>query len=286
MVRTGIASQIAFGYLRVLRVAAFLVAIVVGAAAAGALIALPLWLFATRATVVYNWFVVVGLAGGVLAAVAARVLRGARRAPSMAGHLRGAAIRAARGAARTLAVAVLAVLAATNLFRTHIGRAFIAIRDQDIAAEVMGVNLFRYKLLAFATSSFFVGVAGALLAQHSTSISWESFTINTSIQYLAMIIIGGLGSVSGSIYGAVFITLLPQIIRSVGNGLEDVLIVFASAESGVASQFADGFNNLLPWLEQGAFGLAIILTLILEPEGLRKLWENIKDYFRLWPFSY
>lgn len=185
-----------------------------------------------------------------------------------------------------LFVAVLAVLAATNLFRTHIGRAFIAIRDQDIAAEVMVVNLFSYKLLAFATSSFFVGVAGALLAQHSTSISWESFTINTSIQYLAMIIIGGLGSVSGSIYGAVFITLLPQIIRSVGNGLEDVLTVFASAESGVASQFADGFNNLLPWLEQGAFGLAIILTLILEPGGLRKLWENIKDYFRLWPFSY
>lgn len=185
-----------------------------------------------------------------------------------------------------LFVAVLAILAATNLFRTHIGRAFIAIRDQDIAAEVMGVNLFRYKLLAFATSSFFVGVAGALLAQHSTSISWESFTINTSIQYLAMIIIGGLGSVSGSIYGAIFIILLPQIIRGVGNILENFLLVFASADSGIAAQFANSFNDMLPWLEQGAFGLAIILTLILEPEGLRKLWDNVKDYFRLWPFSY
>lgn len=185
-----------------------------------------------------------------------------------------------------LFITVLAVLAATNLFRTHIGRAFIAIRDQDIAAEVMGVNLFGYKLLAFATSSFFVGVAGALLAQHSTSISWESFTINVSIQYLAMIIIGGLGSVSGSIYGAIFITLLPQVIRGMGNGLEDLLLIVSSAESPIASQFADKFNDLLPRLEQGAFGLAIILTLILEPEGLRKLWQNVKDYFRLWPFSY
>ncbi|MCY4105321.1 MAG: branched-chain amino acid ABC transporter permease [Chloroflexi bacterium] len=182
--------------------------------------------------------------------------------------------------------AVLAVLAATNLFRTHIGRAFIAIRDQDIAAEVMGVHLFRYKLLAFATSSFFVGMAGALLAQHSTSISWESFTINVSIQYLAMIIIGGLGSVSGSIYGAIFITLLPQIIRGLGNGIEDVLQLVASAESQLAAHFAERFQDLLPRIEQGAFGLAIILTLILEPEGLRKLWQNIKDYFRLWPFSY
>ena len=185
-----------------------------------------------------------------------------------------------------LFIAVIAVLAATNLFRTHIGRAFIAIRDQDIAAEVMGVNLFRYKLLAFATSSFFVGVAGALLAQHSTSISWESFTINVSIQYLAMIIIGGLGSVSGSIYGAIFITLLPQFIRGLGNGMEDLLMIVASAESQVATEFAEKFNDLLPRLEQGAFGLAIILTLILEPEGLRKLWQNLKDYFRLWPFSY
>ncbi len=185
-----------------------------------------------------------------------------------------------------LVTAVLAVVAVTNLFRTHIGRAFIAIRDQDIAAGVMGVNVFIYKLWAFAISSFFVGLAGALLAQQSTSISWESFTINTSIQYLAMIIIGGLGSVSGSIYGAVFIILLPQVIRGVGNGLEEILVLLVSSDSGFAAQFADGFRDLLPHLEQGAFGLAIILTLILEPEGLRKLWDNIKDYFRLWPFSY
>ena len=111
MARTGIIAQIASGYLGVLRVAAFLVAVVVGAAAAGALIALPLWLFATEATAVYNWFVVVGVAAGVLAAVVARVLRGAHAAPSVAGYLRAALGRAARAAARSLAVAVLAVAA-------------------------------------------------------------------------------------------------------------------------------------------------------------------------------
>lgn len=107
MVRTGIAAQIARGYLGVLRVAAFLVAVVAGAAAAGALIALPLWLFATRATGVYNWFVVVALAAGVLAAVAGRVVRGARSAPSVAGYLCARARRAARAALRMLAVAAL-----------------------------------------------------------------------------------------------------------------------------------------------------------------------------------
>lgn len=180
---------------------------------------------------------------------------------------------------------LLTLIAATNLFRTHIGRAFIAIRDQDIAAEVMGVNIFRYKLLAFAVSSFFVGMAGALIAQRSTSISWESFTINVSIQYLAMIIIGGLGSISGAIYGAAFITLLPQVLRTLGNVIESVLLGLGGAGTGTET-FIGGFTEMLPHLEQGAFGLAIILTLVLEPEGIVKMWRNIKDYFRLWPFSY
>jgi len=96
-------------------------------------------------------------------------------------------------------LAGLTALATVNLFRTHYGRAFIAIRDQDIAASVMGVNLFRYKLLAFAPSSFFVGLAGALTAHYRSIVTWERFTIDGSVLYLAMIIIGGLGSVSGSL---------------------------------------------------------------------------------------
>ncbi|RMD54022.1 MAG: branched-chain amino acid ABC transporter permease [Candidatus Thermofonsia bacterium] len=170
-----------------------------------------------------------------------------------------------------LVLLVGTVMFTVNLFRTKVGRAFIAIRDQDIAAEVMGVNVFRYKLLAFATSSFFVGLAGALLAQYRTIVSFERFTIETSITYLAIIIIGGLGSVSGSIYGAIFMTLLPAILTNIG-----------SAFHGVIPQI----DALIPFIRKAVFGITIILFLVLEPEGLAKIWRDIKDYFRLWPFSY
>jgi len=172
-------------------------------------------------------------------------------------------------------VLFLCILAVANLFRSHIGRAFIAVRDQDIAASVMGVNIFQYKVLAFATSSFFVGLAGALTAQHSNSISFERFTFSVSITYLAMIIIGGLGSISGSIYGAAFIVLLPEVLRRVGN-----LVV------GLDVISSDTLNEILPFMREGAFGLTIVLTLMFEPEGIAKLWRDIKDYFRLFPFSY
>lgn len=181
-----------------------------------------------------------------------------------------------------LPLTIVVVLAATNLFRTHFGRAFIAIRDQDIAAEVMGVNIFRYKVLAFAVSSFLVGLAGALTALHSTSISFERFTIEVSIEYLAMIIIGGLGSVSGSVYGAIFVVLLPELIRNLGKPLIDTIVSVLQLQVDTN----DFFLNQLPFLQQGAFGLAIVLILIIEPGGIRKMWQNFKDYFRLWPFDY
>jgi branched-chain amino acid transport system permease protein len=165
----------------------------------------------------------------------------------------------------------LTILYTVNLFRTRIGRAFVAIRDQDIAAEVMGVNLFQYKLMAFATSSFFVGLSGALLGQYRGIVNYERFTIETSITYLAIIIIGGLGSVSGSVYGAIFMTLLPAVLTNLGRVLGDAL---------------PGLARMLPFVRQAAFGMTIILFLIFEPEGLAKIWRNIKDYFRLWPFSY
>lgn len=137
--RTGLISQIASGYLGVLRVAVFLVAVVAGAAAAGALIALPLWLLATRATAVYNWFVVVGAAAGVLAVVAARMRRGARAAPSVAGHLRATALRAARGAARALAVAVLALVALLVFARWG---AWAGLATIPVVAALAGAALF------------------------------------------------------------------------------------------------------------------------------------------------
>ena len=158
-----------------------------------------------------------------------------------------------------------------NLFRSRIGRAFVAIRDQDIAAEVIGVDVFRYKLLSFATSSFFVGLAGAMTAYYRSIISWERFTIETSILYLAMIIIGGLGTVNGSFFGAAFITLLPAFINNVFQPLQGL---------------GGGFGGIIAAIQQGIFGLVIILFLVIEPEGLARLWRNVKDYFYVWPFSY
>ncbi|MBK9123026.1 MAG: branched-chain amino acid ABC transporter permease [Chloroflexi bacterium] len=173
------------------------------------------------------------------------------------------------------AILVVVAMATTNLFRTHIGRAFVAIRDQDIAAEVMGVNLYRYKVLAFMVSSFIVGIAGGLLALQSTAISFERFTLSVSIEYLAMIIIGGLGTVSGSIYGAAFIVVLPELLRSVGRAL-----------AGTDPASLSEFNRVLPFVQEGVFGVVIVVTLIIEPEGIQRIWRTIKDYFRLWPFSY
>src|SRR5206468_2642329 len=104
--------------------------------------------------------------------------------------------------------AALATLATLNLVRSRIGRAFVAIRDQDIAAEIIGINIFRYKLLSFAISSFYAGVTGVLYTYFLGIANYEQFQIGVSIDYLAMIIIGGLGSVLGSIFGAIFVTLL------------------------------------------------------------------------------
>jgi branched-chain amino acid transport system permease protein len=165
----------------------------------------------------------------------------------------------------------ITAMLAVNLFRTKYGRAFIAVRDQDIAAQVMGVNIFRYKLLAFAISSFFVGLAGALTAHYRSIVTWERFTIEVSVLYLAMIIIGGLGSVSGSFFGAAFMTLLPTLLTNIGRAMKSTF------------PFIDA---VIPFIQQATFGLVIILFLIFEPEGLQKMWRDVKDYFRLWPFSY
>ena len=109
--------------------------------------------------------------------------------------------------------AVLAIVATLNLVRSRIGRAFVAIRDQDIAAEIIGINIYRYKLLAFAISSFYAGVCGVLYTYYFGIANYEAFQIGVSIDYLAMIIVGGLGSVLGSVLGAAFITMLPIVIR-------------------------------------------------------------------------
>lgn len=162
---------------------------------------------------------------------------------------------------------------AVNLMRTRYGRAFIAIRDNDRAAEGMGIPIFRYKLLSFAISSFYAGLAGAVWAYYMGSITAEPFNLGLSVEYIAMVIIGGLGSISGSIYGALFITLLNEALRF----MTDILM-----NSGIVT--ASGLN-VAP-LREFVFGLAIVMFILLEPRGLAELWRIIRSSFRLWPFSY
>ena len=126
-----------------------------------------------------------------------------------------------------LVFVVLAIVGTMNLVRSRVGRAFIAIRDQDIAAEIIGINIFRYKLLAFAISSFYAGVTGVLYTYFLGIANYEQFQIGVSVDYLAMIIIGGLGSVLGSIFGAIFVTLLPIVIRYSHGGLRRNLLFAA-----------------------------------------------------------
>jgi branched-chain amino acid transport system permease protein len=170
--------------------------------------------------------------------------------------------------------AALAIIATLNLIRSRIGRAFIAVRDQDIAAEIIGINIYRYKLLAFAISSFYAGVCGVLYTYYFGIANYEQFQLVVSIDYLAMIIIGGLGSVLGSIFGAIFVTLLPIVLRLL---LETVGSLFFS-EAELA--------NVISGTRLAIFGALIIFFLIVEPEGLNRLWRNIRSYFRVWPFSY
>ena len=168
-------------------------------------------------------------------------------------------------------ITVLVVFMAKNLARTRAGRAFVAIRDNDLAAQVMGINLFRYKLIAFFIGCFLAGIAGSLLAHWIGFMSVEHFTIMDSILYIGMIIIGGLGTTTGPIFGVIFIRLLQQGITFIAPVLESTFALPAGFTTGIGPM---------------VFGLAIILFLILEPRGLAHRWQLFKASYRLWPFSY
>jgi branched-chain amino acid transport system permease protein len=167
-----------------------------------------------------------------------------------------------------LPIAALMVVAAANLFRTRIGRAFIAIRDRDISAEVLGIPLLRYKLLSFGLSSFYAGIAGGLWAYFFRVVTPESFPLLMSIFFLAAIIVGGMGTILGGILGAVFMTMVPELLKfAVGllpGGVE--LTVFLSPVRTII------------------FGLLIIGFLVFEPHGLAEVWRRIRRFFHLWPF--
>ncbi len=171
----------------------------------------------------------------------------------------------------TLVVVIVTATISRNIFRTRVGRAFIAIRDRDISAELMGINLFRYKLYAFAISSFFAGIAGCLWVNHLKSITPEHFPLHESIRFLAMIIVGGLGNVLGAIYGAIFMTLIPEILQTILKFFEGI--------------FPHAMSFLFP-LQTVVFGLLIVVFLVFEPHGLAEMWCRVKSYFRLWPFKH
>ncbi len=167
-------------------------------------------------------------------------------------------------------------LAAKNLSRSKIGRALSAIRDRDIAASMMGIDLSRYKTIAFVVSSFYAGIAGALLYSIIGRLLPESFNLLLSVEYIAMILIGGVATVSGSVMGAMFITFLPRIVRWLAS-----FPVFGF----ISTAPAGGFPTVAH-IEEILFGALIVIFLIFEPLGLYGIWIRIRNYWKAWPFSY
>jgi len=165
-------------------------------------------------------------------------------------------------------IMLLMIVAAANLFRTRIGRAFIAIRDRDISAEVLGIPLLRYKLLSFGLSSFYAGVAGGLWAYFFRVVTPESFPLIMSIFFLAAIIVGGMGTILGAILGAVFMTMVPELLK---------LIVRWLPLGGNAALVLSPVRTIV-------FGALIVGFLVFEPHGLAEIWRRVRRFFHLYPF--
>jgi len=168
---------------------------------------------------------------------------------------------------------VTVVYLTRNLARCKIGRAFVAIRDNDLAAEIMGIEIFKYKLLSFFICSLLAGLAGCLWVLWMGAVNVDNFTLHESIWYLGMIIVGGLGSIPGTVFGVTFIRLLDLLVQYVGPA--------------IASFFPDAIGAAIKiGISPFIFGLVILLFLIYEPRGLAHRWEIVKHFYRRWPFSY
>ncbi len=171
-----------------------------------------------------------------------------------------------------LLVAVLSVLACLNIRRTKLGRALMAIRDNDIAAQSMGINLWRYKLTAFVLSALLTGLAGALMAIYISFVTVEGFPFLFSIEALAIIIVGGMGSVLGAVLGTIFIVLLPEATSALFS-------IVGGRFTEIATSGANEIKSIL-------YGLAIIVFLRMDPRGIRGLWLDIKHSWVHWPLRY
>lgn len=171
-----------------------------------------------------------------------------------------------------VAFTILMTFFAKSLMRSHFGRAFIAIRDNDIAAEAMGMNLYKYKLLAFFIGCFYAGVAGSLWAAYARVISPDDFTLMNSIWQMGMLIVGGLGSTLGPFFGALFIKLLNELCVVAGPFITSIIPQIGA--------------QLSASLVEMSFGITIVLFLVYEPRGIAHRWEILKESYRMWPFSY
>lgn len=174
-------------------------------------------------------------------------------------------------------IAAVCALLAKNIVRSRPGRAMQAVRDRDVAAEVIGVSLARYKIGAFIISSALASLAGGLFGAYHQYVTPEnSFNLDTSIIYIAIIIVGGVGTIFGSIFGAIFVGAVPEIVAKYSHS-----IPFVSDGGGDS-----GFSLTVFQLNRMIFGALIVLFLVVEPRGLAAVWFRIKAYFRAWPFSY
>lgn len=169
-----------------------------------------------------------------------------------------------------LAGCLAVVVFALNLMRSRTGRAWMAIRDRDVAAAAFGIKVGTYKLYAFVVCSALTSMAGCLFAYYRGFVSVEAFSLMMSIEYIAMVIIGGLGSILGAILGAIFVVVLPY-------GIDAIVDAFEVSTRFTTYMFA---------IKHSSFGLIMILFLVLEPSGLVGIWHRIRDYFMLWPFRY
>lgn len=168
-------------------------------------------------------------------------------------------------------ISALCVLCSKNIIRSKIGRSFKAIRDRDIAAEAMGIPLAKYKIMAFGLSSFYAGLAGCLFAHYQRWIVPGSFDISVSIAFIAMIVLGGMGTILGSVLGAVFITGIPHLIVYVTDSLKDTY---------------PSLTGLIVDFKLGIFSLIVVLALLFEPYGLVGIYKRVKTYWVTWPFRY
>lgn len=172
-----------------------------------------------------------------------------------------------------LVLVVFLLWGARNLMRSKYGRSLMAVRDNDVSAEAIGVPVFKFKLLAFSLSSFYAGVAGALFVIQMRNVYPDFFHLTSSIEYLAMVIVGGMGSITGTIFGAIFIIIIPEVLTN------------------IVRMIAQLTNNpevtvIMAPMRLAVHGMLIVLFIIIEPTGLAGIWRKISSYWKIWPLPY